>query len=417
MVVYIVKLVQVMEWMKRRNINFSFTDYALYIDLLGKSKGVAETESFFDGLEQKNKNQYTYGALLNCYCRKSKAEKALELFNKMDELKMISNSLAYNNLMTMYLKLGQPEKVSPLLEQMKQKNITVCSYSYTLWIQSCAGLNDMDGVKRVLEEINEKGEDRLGWRFYSTLASIYIKADAYEKAEIALKKVEESKPAEREAYHYLISLYANMSNIGEVKRIWNVLKSILKPLNMSYLVLLQALLKLDDIDGLKEVFCEWKSLGTSYDRRLAYPVLRAYLKRDMYDEAVSVFDEAKKKYKGPFAKIRESFMLYYLRTRQLDLALSEMGAAISEGKKWKPMEETVHAFFRFFMEEKDTNGAEEFWKTLKSLNCLDSDAYCNLMRTYLAAGKMAPEMRQRLEEDGVEMNTEIEDLLAKVSLE
>jgi hypothetical protein len=37
-----------------------------------------------------------------------------------------------------------------------------------------------------------------------------------------------------------------------------------------------------------------------------------------------------------------------------------------------------------------------------------------LLKTYIAAGKLAPEMRQRLEEDGIEINPELENLLERV---
>jgi hypothetical protein len=38
-----------------------------------------------------------------------------------------------------------------------------------------------------------------------------------------------------------------------------------------------------------------------------------------------------------------------------------------------------------------------------------------LLKTYTAAGRLAPEMRQRLEEDNIEINPELENLLERVS--
>ncbi|KAI9180653.1 hypothetical protein LWI28_006944 [Acer negundo] len=407
---------EVMEWMKKRKINFSVTDHALYIDLVAKSKGIAAAENYFNGLPPSAKNRFTYGSLLNCYCRELMTEKALALFEEMDQLNLVCNSLAYNNLMTMYIKLGQPEKVPSLVEQMKQKNKYVCNYTYTIWMQSCAALNDIDGVERVFEELKKDGEDKCTWTTYSNLAAIYIKAELFEKAESALKKLEETKPSDREAYHFLISLYASTCNLEEVNRIWNILKSAFPTTNMSYLVMLQALEKLNAVYELKECFKEWESSCSSYDMRLATTVIRAYLKRDMYDEAVTTFDGAIKRAKGLYFKAREAFMVYYLRTGQLDLAWNEVDTAISEAKEldWKPTEEIIDAFFKFFMEEKDVDGAEDFCRILKSLKRLNTNAYYLLIRTYMAAGKSTPEMRQRLEEDGVEISHKLEGLLARI---
>lgn len=409
---------EVMEWMENRKINFSYTDFAVYLDLIAKTKGIAAAEKYFNGLSESAKNRYTYGALLNCYCKELTTEKALALFEKMDELKFLKNAVAFNNLGTMYLSLGQPEKVPPLVGQMKQRNIPLNNLTYIVWMQSCSHLNDIDGVERVFDEMNDVCEDKCCWTTYSNLASIYVKAELFEKAELALRKLEEMKPRDREAYHFLISLYCNTSNLDAVNRVWDILKSAFPPTNVSYLVLLQALAKLNAIDILKERFEEWESGCSSYDMRLADVIIRAYLQKDMYEEAALIFNNAKKRANARtrFLKSRESFMIYHLRSRQLDLALNEMEAALSEAKQyhWRPMQVTVTTFFRFFEEEKDVDGAEEFCKVLKSLNCLDSSAYSLLIKTYVAAGKLASDMGQRLENDDIEITDELEDLLVKV---
>ncbi|WMV10519.1 hypothetical protein MTR67_003904 [Solanum verrucosum] len=116
-------------------------------------------------------------------------DKALSFFEKMDQLKFTNKSLAFNNLMSLYMRLGQPEKVAPLVQEMKSR-----------------------------------------------------KAGHNEKAEVALKKLEEEMgPRNRQAYRYLISLHARISNLGEVYRIWGSLKSSLDLTNSSYLVMLQSL--------------------------------------------------------------------------------------------------------------------------------------------------------------------------------
>jgi len=225
------------------------------------------------------------------------------------------------------------------------------------------------------------------------------------------------KPLNREAYFFLISLYAGTSNLGEVIRVWNSLMSIYrKPNNMSYLVLLQAFRKLKDVNSLTKFYKEWESSCSSYDVRLPNVAISTYLSQDMYKEAALIFDDARKRCKGPFFSAREMFMVYYLKTSQVDLALSHLESAVSEveADEWCPTPETATAFFKYFEGEKDVDGAEEFCRVLKTLNCLTSNIYHLLLNTYIAAGKLAPEMRQRLKEDHIEINTDLEKLLQTV---
>ncbi|CAL9009307.1 unnamed protein product [Prunus brigantina] len=413
---------EIMEWMEFRKMNYSKADFAIRLDLTAKVKGIEAAEDYFSGLSPSSKDRFTYGALLNCYCKELMEEKALSLYETMDELEFASSSLVFNNLMSMHMRKQQPEKVAPLVQEMKQRNIPLDTFTYNIWMQSFASLNDFEGVERVLDEMQKQDGDQCSWSTYSNLAAIYAKAKIFDKAELALKKSEEMmKPLkQRNTYHFLISLYACTSNLGEVKRVWESLKKAFPATNnMSYLIMLQALCKLNDIEGLKECFEEWECKCSSYDMRLANTAIRGYLSQDMYEEAALVFADACKRTKGPFFKAREMFMLYFLKNCQVDLAVSYLGAAVSEtvDEEWHPSPDATSAFFKYFEEEKDVESAENFCKILKRLNCLCSNEYYLLLKTYIAAGKLDPEMRQRLKEEDIEISPELESLLERVSPE
>lgn len=57
---------------------------------------------------------------------------------------------------------------------------------------------------------------------------------------------------------------------------------------MSYLVRLQSLAKLDDMDGIKNCFEEWESGCSTYDIRLLNVVINAYVRRGMIKEAIYI---------------------------------------------------------------------------------------------------------------------------------
>lgn len=409
---------QISEWMEMRDIGLTCRDYAIRLDLVSKVRGIAAAESYFSSLSKPAKNQFTYGALLNCYCKEKMTDKALALFEKMDEMNIASTTLVYNNLMSLYMRLGQPEKVPPSFEEMRQRNIPPNTFSFNILMQSYSCLNDMEGVERVFDEMMNGNEKVCDWTTYSNLAAVYVKAGLHEKAESALKKLEEKMgPANRLGYHYLISLYAGTSNSGEVFRVWNSLKTYFPTINnISYLVFLQALAKLNDVDGLRRCFEEWKSSCSSYDTRLANVAIRAYLKNDMLVEAESVFHEAIERSEGPCFWARNLFITFFLKQNQVDSALKFLKDAIADVKdnEWHLIHVSLDKFLKYFEEKRDVDGAEELSRMVKMVNHLDSKFYHSLIHIYTAAGKPAPDMRKRMEEDGIEINSEMENLLQMV---
>ncbi|KAK9084356.1 hypothetical protein Scep_030827 [Stephania cephalantha] len=410
---------ELMEWMEMRGTNLSYSDYAIRLDLLSKVKGLSSAEEYFDSLSASAKNNLTYGALLNCYCKEKVTEKALALFEKMNELNLVSSSLAYNNIMSLYMRIGQPEKILPLIQEMKERDLKPDTFTYNIWMQCYASLKDITGVESIMKELQDGDGLKCDWTTYSNLAAIYVDAGDYERAESALKELEKNiKHSDRTPYHFLISLYTGTSNLSEVHRVWNSLKEAFpKPSNLSYLAMLQALAKLDDLEGLKKCYEEWESGLTSYDMRLTNTVLGVYLRKDMREEAEILGEDARRRGAGPNFRTHELFMDYYMRNRQADLALSCMETAVSKAAenpkecKWKPTKERVNTFMSYFEEQKDADSAKAFCKMLKKINCLDVDAYCLLLRTYVAAGKVEPKMRRRIKKDGIEVNSELMSLL------
>lgn len=210
------------------------SEHGLHLNILCKVKGIDEAEKFFDSLPPGVKKGFLYGALLNCYCSNKMTDKALAIFEKMDEMKYASNDVAFSNLMCLYMKVEQPEKVPPLIEEMKRRNIPLSSISYQTWMQSYACCNDLEGVERVMNEAQKHESIKDEWKLYANFASAYIKAGQNQKAHPSLKKAEEILDAiypDRIAYHHLISLYASVGDLESVTRAWGKLKSKFKACN------------------------------------------------------------------------------------------------------------------------------------------------------------------------------------------
>ncbi|KMT09979.1 hypothetical protein BVRB_5g121950 [Beta vulgaris subsp. vulgaris] len=408
---------EIMEWMEKREIDFS--EYPLRISILCKVKGIHEVEKYFDSLPPVAKNNSTYGALLNCYCSENMIEEALALFGKMDEMGYASNEIAFTNLMCLYMKVDQPEKVPHLIEEMKRRNISLGTVSYQVWVQSYACLNNLEGLEQVMEEYKKCKSLKDVWGIYSNFASAYIKTEQYEKAKPFLKKIEEildsSVYPERITYHILISSYASIGDLKSVVRAWDKLRSKFKACNnTSYLTILNALSKLDNIELLKYHIETWRSKYKTYDVRLPAVVMGAYLRHDMFNEAELLLKDATDRAGQNIWAAHLSFMKYFLRKRQIESALKHLEVALANQWPWHRNAGKLDDLFEYFIEEKDVEGAEQVCQMLEKVQPLLSMLYLRLLRTYAAAGKTAPEMRHRMVQGGIDIGTEHEELLEKV---
>ncbi|XP_072976140.1 pentatricopeptide repeat-containing protein At4g01990, mitochondrial [Typha angustifolia] len=409
---------ELMEWMEAKGMSMSLGNHAVRLDLISKVKGIDMAESYFSSLPESDQNQLTYCALLNGYVQLKMADKAIALYEKMKELNFTSSTLVQNNLMTLYMKLGQFEKIPDILLEMKENNIPPDNFTYCVLMKSYASLNDIESVEKVIQEM-EEGGIKLEWSTYTNLAAHYNSAGLFQKTESALKKSEEvMDKQDRIPFHFLISLYAGAGNSAEVKRVWKSLKAAFaKPTNKSYLVMLHALDKLDDIDALKQCFEEWECAYGTYDVRLANVTIGAYLRKGLVNEAENIWEKAVTKgYSDLFTF--DLFINCYLDNCQVDLALKSFNAASKwlEKEGLKPKKEIVHKFLKHFEELKDVEGMESFYNTLKKLNYLDVEVYESLLQTYVAVGKTDPSLEQKMKDDGIKIRPETMELLKMVSI-
>ncbi|KAH9626866.1 hypothetical protein KSS87_002266 [Heliosperma pusillum] len=424
---------EILDWFEKGRVDPLGRDFAMRVDILHKLKGLAEAEKYFDGLPSDFKNHYVYTALLSCYCADLEADKALATFKKMDELGFSSHVLAFNNLLGLYVRIKQPEKVPELISEMKKRKVPLNSHTYTYWIQSYRLRGDLEGVERVFHETQEDSLVKDDWVIHSNVASAFIEFGQFEKAISFLENLENvlnnSNNARYGAYQHLISLYASVGKLDSVIQTWNKLMSNFnvdnnqcyfpsrKPNfkvdnNQCYLSLLQALSRLDDIKGLENYFCEWESICKIYDDRLPTVVIGAYLRHDMLEEAGLLLEDATKKVGKLLRMPHVKFMNYYFEKGQTEGALKHMEAAIVSN--WKPIAEKLDPCFQHFKDQKDVDGLEKFCQLLKRAQALDTKAYLWLLQTYVDAEKTAPDMRERIEEDGINVTPELEELLERV---
>jgi len=417
-------VLQLSETMSKRNMIKTVSDQAIHIDLVAKARGIVAAEKYFIDLPESAKNHLCYGALLNCYCKELMTNKAEGVIEKMKDLDFPLSSLSYNSLMTLYTKVGQPEKIPSIIQEMKASNIMPDSYTYNVWMRALAAVNDISGVERVIDEMKRDGRVTGDWTTYSNLASIYVDANLFEKAEGALKELEKRNGyKDLSAYQFLITLYGKIGKVYEVYRVWRSLRlAFPKTANISYLNMIQVLVNLKDLPGAEKCFREWESSCTTYDIRVANVLVGEYAKLDMLEKAEELKERARRRGAKPNAKTWEIFLDYHLRNADFKLAMDCLSEAISigrgNGEKWVPSSETIGTMMKHYEQEKDVDGAEEFIEILKkSVESVGEEVFESLIRTYAAAGRTSAAMQRRLKMENVSVNEDAQKLLEAISEE
>lgn len=412
------------ETMAKRSMIKTVSDQAIHLDIVAKARGISAAENYFIELPESSKNHLCYGALLNCYCKELMTEKAEALIEKMKELNLPLTSMPYNSVMTLYTKTGQPERIPAIIQEMKASHIMLDSYTYNVWMRALAAVNDINGVERVIDEMKRDGRVAGDWTTYSNLASIYVDARSFEKAEKALKELEKRNGCkDLSAFQFLITLYGRTGNLLELYRLWRSLRlAFPKTANISYLNMIQALVNLKDLPGAEKCFREWESGCSIYDIRIANALIGAYAKEGLLEKAEEIKEQARRRGAKPNAKTWEIFLDYYMKNREVKLAVDCVANAISvgrgDGKKWVPSSVIVSSLMGHFEQEKDVEGAEGFLEILKkAVDNLGAEVFESLIRTYAAAGRTSPVIWRRLKMENVEVNEACMKLLETICVE
>uniref|UniRef100_A0A2P2J4Z0 Pentatricopeptide repeat-containing protein At1g60770 n=2 Tax=Rhizophora mucronata TaxID=61149 RepID=A0A2P2J4Z0_RHIMU len=412
------------ETMCKRGMNKTVPDQAIHLDLVAKTQGIPAAENYFIDLPETSKNLPTYGALLNCYCNELLVEEAEALMGKMKELNLGLTAMSYDSLMTMYTKIGQPERIPAIIQEMKASRVLLDCYTYNVWMRALAAVNDISGVERIIEEMKRDGRVAADWTTYSNLASIYVDAGLFEKAEIALKELEKKNAHQNfSAFQFLITLYGRTGNLLEVYRIWRSLRlAFHKTANISYLNMTQVLVNLKDLPGAEKCFREWESGCLNYDIRIVNVLIGAYVKEGLLEKAEQLKERALKRGVKPNIKTWEIFMGHYLRNGDVNLAIDCLTNAISTGKgdrqDWAPPHEVICAFMEHYEQQKDVDGAEGFIDILKkTVHDVGVEVFEPLIRTYAAAGRTSQAMQRRLKMENVEVSDASKKLLEAICVE
>ncbi|KAL5061813.1 hypothetical protein RYX36_023550 [Vicia faba] len=407
---------QVSEWMSSKGLcPILATDHAVQLNLIGKVRGLGSAESYFQNLNDEDKTEKAYGALLNCYVREGLVDKSLSLMQEIKDMGFVS-VLNYNNIMCLLLQSEQYEKVPGVLALMRKDGVSPDTFSYRLGINSYGARSDLMSMEKLLEEMEQQSHVGSHWITYSMVANYYIKADLKEKALIYLKKCED-KADKRDtiAYNYLISHYASLGNKKAMMRLWKLQKeNCKKQLNREYITMLGSLVKLGDLDETEKLLVEWELSGNFYDFRVPNILLIGYSKNGLIEKAETMLQSMVGKGKNPIPNSWSIIAAGYVDKGNMEKAFQYMKEAVAvqpNNKGWRPKRDVISSILSWATSNRDIDEVEDFVNSLKTVTSMDRDMYLLLIKMYVRCGKEVDKILESMAVDNIELDDEIREIL------
>ncbi|KAL5994490.1 hypothetical protein ACLOJK_024542 [Asimina triloba] len=407
----------VAEWMGKRGVCvLSPADHAVQLELIGRVRGLASAEAYFNSLSEEYKTKKPYGALLNCFVRDCLIDKSLSHMEKMKELGFATDPLPYNNLMCLYAKTDQHGKVIDVLSEMKERGVLPDNFSYRVCINSFGAKSDLKGMEKILHEMEGQSFITMEWNTYAAVASIYIKVGLVEEALDTLKKSEKLIGSDGEGYNYLISLYGNLGNKSEMLRIWEHKKSVFRRLlNRDYSTILGSLVKLGELEEAESLLKEWEKSENGYDFRIPNTLLIGYCQKGLVEKAEEMLERLVKEGRTPIPNSFGIIAAAYVQKDEIGKAVDYMKSAFSVfpgNQGWKPNPNVISSLLGWLGDEGDVEGTEAFVRLLSAVIPMNKEMYHALIKANVRAGNDVDGILESMREDNIEADEAMEKILS-----
>ncbi|XP_057455679.1 pentatricopeptide repeat-containing protein At2g20710, mitochondrial-like [Lotus japonicus] len=356
---------QISEWMSNeRNLHFLSANIAIRLDLIAKVRGLSEAEKYFRSTPYSSRDFKVYGALLNCYAQHGSVEKAEAIMQKIKEYsskRVTCLVLSYNVMLKLYARTGQSKKSYDLMREMIEKDLWDC-VTVNTWLRALVESNDINEMEKLLAQTEVDPLITVDWLTYCTAADGYIKACRFDKSLAMLKKSEQliERKMRRVAYESLMIKYAAIGKKDDVYRIWNMCKNFNNILNSSYISLLTALSRLNDVDGAERIMEKWESGNTRRDIRVPNVMVSIYCKNGLLEKAEAYVGRLLERDSKLDGSIWDRLAGGYYRCKDMDKVVETMKKAILAGRPgWKAHPFTLAACIEHMKEKGDSDLASE----------------------------------------------------------
>lgn len=408
---------QVSEWTKNSGIyTLTPVQHAVQLDLIGKVHGFLAAENYFNGLNELDRTEKAYGALLHCYVQRHQIDKVFAHLQTMKENGIALTYVAYNGIMSLYSKIGEIDKVPAVLDEMKENGVQPNNLSYRICINSYGVRSDIDGVEKILSEMKSQSRIVMDWNTYAVVANFYSKAGLKTKANFTLRKAEEMlENKDGLGYNHLISLHAGLGNRDDVFRLWDLEKNACKRcLNKDYINIMESLVRLEELEEAEKVLKEWESSGNCYDFRVPSVVIAGHIEKGLCENAEALLEYLMETGKASTSNIWARLTVGYMEKGEMEKASSAMKVAISlcDVREGTMIQDTVIGrILSLFGEKGSSDATEEVVNLLRSVTSLNRQMYHALLKSNICGGKEVNRFLDIMKADGFEEDEETKRIL------
>uniref|UniRef100_A0A0D9XZW6 Pentacotripeptide-repeat region of PRORP domain-containing protein n=1 Tax=Leersia perrieri TaxID=77586 RepID=A0A0D9XZW6_9ORYZ len=407
---------EICEWMRTQpEMKLLPGDYAVHLDLVAKVRDLPSAEKFFEDMPERAKGPSTCNALLHAYEQNGRRDKAEAMLAEMAKAGYLTCALPFNHMMSMYMSSGELEKVPEMIKELRRYTVPDL-VTYNIWLTYCSKKNSVKSAEKVYDLMKD---DRVipDWMTFSLLGSIYINAGLHVKGRNALVEMEKrASRKERAAYSSLLTLYASLSDRGNLDRVWRKMREIFRKFSdAEYKCMLTSLTRFGDITEAEKVYSEWESSSGTRDSRIANTILSFYIKNGMIEKAEGFLDHIVQKGVKPCYSTWELFVWGYLGDDRMEKVIECMKNALSSLEKWDPNLQLTRAICSRIEEKCDIEAAEKLLVILREAGYVTTEIYNSVLRTYAKAELMPLIVDERMDQDKVAMDDETRRLLRLTS--
>ncbi|WVZ90446.1 hypothetical protein U9M48_036748 [Paspalum notatum var. saurae] len=407
---------EICEWMRTQpEMRLLPGDHAVHLDLVAKVRGLASAEKFFEDMPERAKGPSTSSALLHTYTQHGARDKAEAMLAEMARAGYLTCALPFNHMMSMYMASGELERVPEMIKELRRYTRPDL-VTYNIWLTYCSKKNSVKGAEKVFDLMRD---DRVlpDWMTFSLLGSIYINAGHHARGRDALVEMEKrASRKERAAYSSLLTLYASLSDRGNLDRVWNKMRETFRKFSDSeYKCMLTSLTRFHDIAEAESVYREWELASGTRDSRIPNTILSYYINNGMVQKAESFLSHIVEKGVKPSYSTWELFVWGYLSNNRTDKVLECLEKALSRLEKWEPNKQLAMAIFSKVEKTGDIETAEKLLVMFRGAGYVTTEMYNSVLRTYAKAELMPLIVDERMEEDKVAMDEETKRLLRLTS--
>ncbi|KAJ6383481.1 hypothetical protein OIU78_026883 [Salix suchowensis] len=370
----------------QRGHNLSPGDVAVRLDLISKVHGLEQAVTYFNSVPESLRGLEVYGALLNCYAHYNRLEEAEATMRKMREMGFVRNVLSYNVMLNLYYQMGKYEKLEVLMQEMEKWGICFSNITYKILLNAYAATSNIEEIKKIMMKMEADPLVSIDWYAYVVAANGYLKAGLIDKTLTMLWRSEQliSGKSARFACETLLSLYTSVGNKEQLYRVWNLYKTKGRSLNLSYLCMINSLLKLDDVDGAERIWEEWVYIVKFFDIQIPNVMVSTYSKRGVWEKAEAFVGKIVASGIKIEASTLDRLATGYHVGGQMLKASETIKKAISISQPgWKPNMYTLAACLEYLEGQGDVKKTEDLLKILKEHCHLSSVSYdrlnCNII--------------------------------------